>query len=88
MIPLYYIPHVEGIYTVILTQPTRRLLYNPDFIPELLTVGSYIYNFLDGLSQKVVVIISGDLGNIFFSLFFKNFLIVVFAAHTHDPNGP
>lgn len=60
---MYFVPNIEKIPVVVLTQPTRRLNYDQSFIPELLVVGGHAFRFLDGLSQRVVVVISGDLAH-------------------------
>lgn len=63
VIPLYFIPDLNRTKVVILSHPSRRYTDDVSMIPELLQLGSTLYELLETLSERVVVIISADLAH-------------------------
>ncbi|XP_041366426.1 uncharacterized protein LOC121381246 isoform X2 [Gigantopelta aegis] len=63
VIPLYFIPSLEKVKVVILSQPSRRYTKDVEMIPELLQLGGDLYRYLEALSERVVVIVSADLAH-------------------------
>ncbi|KAK3098992.1 hypothetical protein FSP39_024996 [Pinctada imbricata] len=62
VIPLHFIP---GNLTeiVILSHPSRRYSDDVSMIPELLKLGEDLYQYLESIPEKVVVMISADLAH-------------------------
>ncbi|XP_046565316.1 LOW QUALITY PROTEIN: uncharacterized protein LOC124274030 [Haliotis rubra] len=65
VIPLHFVggPGLSRTRVVILSQPSRRYTEQVAMIPELLKLGSDLYTYLEGLSERVVMIISADLAH-------------------------
>eukprot|EP00731_Ephydatia_muelleri_P015609 Em0009g33a len=62
VIPLYFMQSQHA-QVMIVSQPSRR--YNSDvaMVPELLQLGKQLYTILQTLSERVVVVVSGDLAH-------------------------
>ncbi|XP_071095147.1 uncharacterized protein [Haliotis cracherodii] len=65
VIPLHFVggPALSRSRVVILSQPSRRYTEQVTMIPELLKLGSDLYTYLEGLPERVVMIISADLAH-------------------------
>lgn len=62
VIPLYFMQSQHA-RVVILSQPLRRYDSDVAMVPELLQLGKQMYGILEALSERVVVVISGDLAH-------------------------
>jgi len=64
VIPLYFIPNVDKYQIITISQPSRRYDHSPEMVPELITLGKNIFNYLDKISNKrIVILISADLAH-------------------------
>lgn len=63
VIPLLFIKDLAKTKLVFLSQPSRRYTKSVSMIPELLKLGEALYDNLEKLPLKVVVIVSADLAH-------------------------
>ena len=62
VVPTWFLKNIEADY-VILTQPSRRINQALDMIPELEKLGQDIGSYLQGLPERVFVLISADMAH-------------------------
>ncbi|XP_002736211.1 protein TTE1956-like [Saccoglossus kowalevskii] len=63
VVPLYFALKSHSTEVVILSHPSRRYNHSDEMIPELLSLGSFLYQTLNRIDQTVAVVISADLAH-------------------------
>ncbi|CAH1796075.1 unnamed protein product [Owenia fusiformis] len=63
VIPLHFMGDLKNAEVVIFSMPSRRYSQSVEMIPELLALGGELFKELEGLPERVVVVISGDLAH-------------------------
>lgn len=62
VVPLSFLAR-DGAPTLVWSMPQRRYLEDVSMVPELIGLGAQLYDYLEALTERVVVVVSSDLAH-------------------------